>query len=207
MRNISSNGLAKLATQYGIEPINIVEIDWFNSSYTVAPDGEIIPNGTPSTATYADRYLPGPPAIPGKIVNIGALDEVVDMVLTNGYAQPSSGFWHHLAVIYDKTQAGSNAVNLYIDGVLQTATSRPYTSTNTNSFGTNPLYLFSQGGSQLFNAAEVDDLRLYNVALSASQVEQILSIGDCFAGVDRGDTGDAVDCERRSTTVHGDRNL
>ena len=84
MRNISSNGLAKLATQYGIEPINIVEIDWFNSSYTVAPDGEIIPNGTPSTATYADRYLPGPPAIPGKIVNIGALDEVVDMVLTNG---------------------------------------------------------------------------------------------------------------------------
>ena len=93
------------------------------------------------------------------------------------YAQPSSGFWHHLAVIYDKTQAGSNAVNLYIDGVLQTATSRPYTSTNTNSFGTNPLYLFSQGGSQLFNAAEVDDLRLYNVALSASQVEQIYQSG------------------------------
>ena len=93
------------------------------------------------------------------------------------YAQPSSGVWHHIAVVYDKTQAGSNAVNLYIDGVLQTATSRPSTSTNTNSFGNNPLYFFSQGGSQFFSAAEVDDLRLYNVALSASQIEQIYQSG------------------------------
>ena len=83
MRNISSNGLAKLATKYGIEPINIIEVDWFNSSYTVAPDGEITPNGTPMTLSYADRTIPGPPTIPGKIVNIGALDNVVDMVLTN----------------------------------------------------------------------------------------------------------------------------
>ena len=64
------------------------------------------------------------------------------------YTQPSSGVWHHIAVVYDKTQAGSSAVNLYIDGVLQTATSRPYTSTNTNAFGSNPLYFFSRGGTQ-----------------------------------------------------------
>ena len=94
------------------------------------------------------------------------------------FAHPSSGVWHHLAVVYDETQPGSNAVNLYIDGVLQTATSRPFTSTNTNSFGNNPLYLFSEGGSQYFNAAEVDDLRLYNVALSASQIEQIYQAGN-----------------------------
>ena len=84
MRNISSNGLAKLTTQYGIEPICIVEVDWHNNSYTTAPDGEIIPSGKSLTAVYADRDIPGPPAIPGKIVNLGALDDVVDLVLSNG---------------------------------------------------------------------------------------------------------------------------
>ena len=84
MRNISANGLAKLATRQGIEPICIVEIDWYNSSYTVKPDGEIVPNGSPATAVYADRDIPGPPLIPGKIVELGSLDEVVDLVLTNG---------------------------------------------------------------------------------------------------------------------------
>ena len=73
MRNISANGLAKLANRYGNEPICIVEIDWYTDA-----------NGNPSTLTYADRDLPGPPAIPGKIVGLGSLDEVVDIVLGNG---------------------------------------------------------------------------------------------------------------------------
>jgi hypothetical protein len=93
------------------------------------------------------------------------------------YTQPSSGVWHHLAVVYDKTQAGSSAVNLYIDGVLQTATSRPYTLTNTNSFGSNPLYFFSRGGTQEYTAGEMDDLRLYNRALSATEVQQLYQGG------------------------------
>src|SRR6202040_2792759 len=36
----------------------------------------------------------------------------------NCYAQPSSGVWHHLAIIYDKTKAGTAQTPLYIDGVL-----------------------------------------------------------------------------------------
>ena len=67
MRNISSNGLAKLANRYGNEPICIVEIDW-----------------TPhATIAYADRDLPGT-GIAGKIIELSQLDDVVDIVLTNG---------------------------------------------------------------------------------------------------------------------------
>lgn len=33
MRNISANGLAKLAQQYGTEPVNIVEIDWVATTF------------------------------------------------------------------------------------------------------------------------------------------------------------------------------
>ena len=95
----------------------------------------------------------------------------------NCYAQPSSGVWHHLAIIYDKTQAGNAQTALYIDGVLQTPTSSPITAQNTNSFGNNPLYLFSRAGNQFFNAGEMDDLRIYNQALSAAEIQQLYQSG------------------------------
>ena len=95
----------------------------------------------------------------------------------NCYTQPTSGVWHHLAIIFDKTQAGNNQTALYIDGVLQTPASSPITAQNTNSFGNNPLYLFSRAGSQFFNAGEMDDLRIYNQALSAAQIQQLYQAG------------------------------
>ena len=57
MRNISANGLAKLRTRLGNEPICIVEIDW-------------VPG---STSAYADRTVA---SIPGKIVELSELDDV-----------------------------------------------------------------------------------------------------------------------------------
>ena len=89
------------------------------------------------------------------------------------YTQPTSGVWHHLAVVYDMTQAAANEVNLYIDGVLQTALKQTYNSNNTGKFGTYPLYLFSRAGTASYAGGEMDDLQLYNRALSAAEVQQI----------------------------------
>ena len=91
----------------------------------------------------------------------------------NCYAAPSSGVWHHLAVVFDKSQTGASEVKLYIDGVLQTATQSILTSNNTNNFGSNPIYLFSRGGTTEFNAGIVDDFRVYNTALTAAQIQQV----------------------------------
>ena len=91
----------------------------------------------------------------------------------NCYAQPSSGVWHHLAVVYDKSQTGANEVSFYLDGAPQTATKTLYANTNTNDFGNNPIYLFSRGGASNYAAGIVDELRIYNSALSASQIQQI----------------------------------
>ena len=46
--------------------------------------------------------------------------------VANCYSQPSSGVWHHLAIVYDKSQQGANEVSFYVDGVLQTATRSLY---------------------------------------------------------------------------------
>ena len=44
-----------------------------------------------------------------------------------------------------------------------------FTNNNTNNFGNNPIYLFSRGGTQEYGAGELDDLQLYNRALSAGR--------------------------------------
>ena len=95
----------------------------------------------------------------------------------NCFNQPTSGVWHHFAVIYDKSQTGSNEVALYIDGVLQTPIRNWFTNNNTNNFGNNPIYLFSRGGTQEYGAGELDDLQLYNRALSAAEVQQVYHAG------------------------------
>lgn len=60
MRTISSNALAKIATDYGTKPINILEVTWV--------DGTVI--------RYSDRDITG---IQGKIISISSLDDIIDI--------------------------------------------------------------------------------------------------------------------------------
>lgn len=59
MRSLSSSALAKIAQDKGIEPINLIEIQW-------VPDGAWVP--------YADRDIG---VIPGRILELSEIDNVV----------------------------------------------------------------------------------------------------------------------------------
>jgi hypothetical protein len=61
-RAINANALAKLATQYGTEPINIIEIQWTKSG--------------PRDA-YADRDIEG--GVKGRILEISGLDAIIQV--------------------------------------------------------------------------------------------------------------------------------
>src|SRR5271157_4374134 len=93
--------------------------------------------------------------------------------VANCYSQPSSGVWHHLAPVFDTSQTGGDEVKFYVDGVLQTVNRSLHASTNTNNFGNNPIYLFSRAGTTEFSSGMIDDLRIYNSALTAEQIQQI----------------------------------
>ena len=93
----------------------------------------------------------------------------------NCYCQPSSGVWHHLAVVFDKSQTGGEEIKFYVDGVLQTANQSLSASTNTNRFGNNLIYLFSRAGITEFTSGMIGDLRIYGSALTAEQIQQIYS--------------------------------
>jgi hypothetical protein len=62
VRNISAASLTKLATRFGTEPINILEVKWVDGGNFVQ---------------YADRDIAG--GIKGKILSIGELDAVVNV--------------------------------------------------------------------------------------------------------------------------------
>ena len=95
----------------------------------------------------------------------------------NCYTQPSSGVWHHLAVVLDKSRTGGNEVQFYMDGILQPVSWNLRASTNTNNFGADPIYLFSRAGATQFDSGAIDDLRIYNEALTAAQIRQIYNSG------------------------------
>lgn len=66
VRNISSTGLAKLATKKGTEPIFIVDVDWA---------------ATGTFTSYADRdiVVGGVTKVYGRILSVGEVDNVVDV--------------------------------------------------------------------------------------------------------------------------------
>src|SRR5271157_2715224 len=104
--------------------------------------------------------------------------------VANCYSQPSSGVWHHLAAVLDKSQTGGDEVKFYVDGVLQTANRSLHASTNTNNFGNNPIYLFSRAGTTEFTSGMIGDLRIYDSALTAEEIQQIYnSAGSGSVGV------------------------
>ena len=91
----------------------------------------------------------------------------------NCYEQPSSGVWHQLAVVYDKTRTGGDQVSLYVDGKFQSPTWNLAAATNTNDFGKNSTYLFARAGSSQFSSGSLKDFRVYNSALATTQVQNL----------------------------------
>ena len=93
--------------------------------------------------------------------------------VANCYTPPSSGVWHHFAVVYDKGGTGGDGITLYVDGVVQNPAWNLSSATNTNNFGNDPLYLFSRSGNSEFTSGTLKEFRVYAGALSGSDVQKI----------------------------------
>jgi len=87
------------------------------------------------------------------------------------YAPPSSGGWHHVVVVYDKSSPAAQEIELYIDGAQQVPVSAPTMSDNTNRFGNDFFYVFSRGNPLGgWAAGTVDDLVVFDRALTPAEI-------------------------------------
>lgn len=88
---------------------------------------------------------------------------------TKTVARPSAGDWHHIACVYDLTQAQANQVTPYLDGVAPT-TLHPDTALITGTFPSSILYFMSRGGTSQFGNGALANVILYPTALTAVQI-------------------------------------
>ena len=94
-------------------------------------------------------------------------------ITANCYAAPSSDAWHQLILVFDRSQTGGDSVALYVDGVRQTPTWNLSSASNAGGFGESPIYLFSQEGASEFSFGAVRDLRIYDGALNAEEIQEL----------------------------------
>ncbi len=82
------------------------------------------------------------------------------------------GKWHYLTGIF---RTSTKTAYLYVDGILRDQASNA--SFSTPDISTNPLFIgASSDGSTLWNGL-LDDIRIYNRALSATEVQQLYQMG------------------------------
>lgn len=82
---------------------------------------------------------------------------------------PSTGVWTHVAFVFDRSASTTGRMKVYYNGAAQTASS-PTWQTNTGNFQLLDLYVMCRGGFSFFQGTLLDDLALWNSALSSGQV-------------------------------------
>ena len=84
--------------------------------------------------------------------------------------------WYHVVAVYNDT---ANTINLYVNGVLETGTiSSGNPETNSIVANNQKLSLGARDGSQnMVSGGTLDDLRIYNRALSTSEVTDLYNLG------------------------------
>lgn len=86
-----------------------------------------------------------------------------------GTTVPTEGVWYHVVGVYD----GSN-MRLYMNGIEEGIEPE---SGNLLADAAGVTAIGSRGGDTEFLKAKIDDVRIYNRALTAAEVKQLYKLG------------------------------
>ena len=126
------------------------------------------------TGNQGQSFFSYGPNVAGKRFSIAA-DRTQALVGVSGHGWGVTGLnlqegWHHVAVTY--AGGKSDAVLIYLDGELQSASTLVGSPKRLNT-GTGPAAIGQNVGGTKHYAGSIDDVRLYDVALSAEQVRAL----------------------------------
>jgi YD repeat-containing protein len=95
---------------------------------------------------------------------------------TTYFTRPSAGVWHHYAFVLDTGAAADSQVIPYVDGQL-VSYFKGDSGTGGGPFADANLYFMSRVGAALFGAGVLDELAVYDSAVSAPTVAQHYAAG------------------------------
>ena len=82
--------------------------------------------------------------------------------------------WTHVVFTYDKDAGGTDEVKIYVNGVYASACTRDYSApigTNNNNI------TIGQNSGVTFTNGKIDELSIYNRALSANEISELYRAG------------------------------
>ena len=82
--------------------------------------------------------------------------------------------WHHVVVVYDRSNAAANSIVIYIDGSAVSTSSASNQNSN-DAFGSSVFYFLGRTASSLYTSARLDEVAVWSSALSATDVSTIYS--------------------------------
>ncbi len=160
-----------------IDKVNQGSANGFTDWMTNNGNTDIFSNGPPNNITCTSNCI---------VIGLKDSDnDGIGVAATNTPAAP--GAWHHIAITYDGS-SNSSGVKIYVDGANQTLTFEGGGCTNCFSGtmkNTNDLWLgidYTSDSSDYFHG-KMDDVRVYNRALSASEIPTIYMTGQNAAYV------------------------
>jgi YD repeat-containing protein len=85
------------------------------------------------------------------------------------FPRPSANVWHHYAIVFDSSATASQQVIPYVDG---TAVSylKLNSGTGAGAFANSTLYFMSRAATSLFGQGSLDEVAIYNRALTAAEI-------------------------------------
>jgi PKD repeat protein len=87
------------------------------------------------------------------------------------FTRPSAGVWHHYAIVLNTAAIASQQILVYVDGQAVSVV-KGSSGTGAGNFANSTLNFMSRNGSSLFGAGTLDEVALYNQALTATQIAQ-----------------------------------
>jgi len=119
------------------------------------------------------------------------LGNLTSALINWGGGQPTLNTWYHLAGVYD-----GSTLYLYVNGILKNST--PISSALVNNART--VSIGSDNGGQKFFQGLIDEVSIWNIALSAQQVNSSMSVP--WSGTETGIKGLWHFNEGSGTTVY-----
>ncbi len=90
------------------------------------------------------------------------------------FERPSEGQWHYYALVMNSGASAESQVTPYVDGKAVPYT-KTMSGTGAGNFANSTLYFMSRAGSALFGAGDLDEVALYNRALSPATIDDHFS--------------------------------
>jgi YD repeat-containing protein len=87
------------------------------------------------------------------------------------FTRPSAGVWHHYAFVLDTTAPAATQITPYVDGQPVSYTKLD-NGTGAGNFANSVLYMMSRANNSLFGLGALDEVAIYNRALTAAEIDE-----------------------------------